>query len=418
MIGLLDVNNFYASCEAVFDPSLQDRPVVVLSNNDGCIIARSAKAKALGFKMGQPAFQVRKELQQHNVAIYSSNYALYGDMSERVMNLLSGFSSEVEVYSIDEAFLSLSTSQCTESYVQNIRQTVRTHLGLPVGIGVSLTKTLAKVANHLSKKDSRFQQQGVCLLEESQIADELARFPIEQVWGIGKQYATWLRSEGITTAGAFTTLPGSLIRKRMSVVGERIWRELRGEPCLDMEVLPSRRKRICTSRTFGKVITDLDTLREPISTFASRCAMKLRSERSLANIVTIFVQTDRHKEQPQYANSINVPLPYSTANTFDLVQAALVGLAKVYCQGYAYKKAGVILGGIVPEYSAQSDLFRKPDPGQEQLTYLMDTINKQYGAGTLRLASEGGHQQSWHLKAQHRSPRYSTRWEEMLQFRA
>ena len=417
MIALVDCNNFYASCETVFDPALQGRPVVVLSNNDGCIIARSAEAKALGFRMGQPAFQVREQLEEHQVAVYSSNYTLYGDMSARVMHLLSSF-SPVEVYSIDEAFLSLSGKQSSDQYVQRIRATIRQHLGLPVGIGISLTKTLAKVANHLAKKDSRFQAEGVCVLTEKQIREELSQFPIEDVWGIGRQYTSWLHSKGITTAEAFTTLPRSLIRKRMSVVGERIWRELRGEPCLDIELLPSRRKRICTSRTFGKVITDLDTLREPISAFASRCACKLRSEQSLANIVTVFVQTDRYKEQPQYANSINVPLPYSTANTFDLVQAALAGLAKVYCQGYAYKKAGVILGGIVPEYSAQADLFQKPDPSQEQLTHLMDMINKQYGAGTLRLASEGGHQQSWHLKAQRRSPRYSTRFNEIPIFRA
>ena len=419
MIGLIDVNNFYASCERVFDPSLFTRPVVVLSNNDGCIIARSQEVKDMQIKMGTPYFQVKHQLQQAGAAVFSSNYTLYGDMSSRVMSTLGQLSDEIEVYSIDEAFVSLSPVQSTPSYVQGIRQRVRQNLGLPVGIGVSLTKTLAKVANHLAKKDSRFQSQGVCVLSEGEVSDELSRFPIEQVWGIGRQYATWLHTEGITTAGAFTNLSRSVVRSRMSVVGERIWRELRGEPCLELDMLPSRRKSICTSRTFNRAVILLGKLKEPVSTFASRCAYKLRKERSLANLVTIFLQTDPHRpDQPPCSQSVNVPLSFSTSNSFEIVRAALFGLEQLCQEGYRYRKAGIILGGIVPEYAAQADLFSKPDPRQEQLTHLMDTINQRYGSGALRLASEGGQQESWHRKAHRCSPRYSTRFSEIPRFKA
>ena len=420
MIALVDANNFYASCERVFDPSLSGRPVVVLSNNDGCIIARSAEAKALGFKMGQPAFQARAELERHRVAVYSSNYALYGDLSSRLMNSLRDFSDEVEVYSIDEAFVNLANGryyqQMPDIWAHNIRATVRQNLGLPVGVGVSLTKTLAKIANHLAKKHERYIADGVCVLEEPMIGPVLDTFPVSEVWGIGRQYAAWLHGERVTTAGQFCCLPERLVKRKMSVVGQRLWRELQGESCLELELVSQRRKNICTSRTFGTYLTSLDELQEPVATFAERCAKKLRGERSLANVVTVFIQTDHYQtHQPQYSRSLNVPLPYPSQG-FEIARAALFGLRNLYQAGYHYRKAGVIVSGLVPQGAQQTNLFVSEDPRSKQLIDLMDTINKHYGNDTIRLGVAGVGRK-WRLKAERKSPCYTTRYAELPLFR-
>ena len=419
MIALVDANNFYASCERVFDPSLVGRPIVVLSNNDGCIIARSAEAKALGFKMGQPAFQARAELERHRVAVYSSNYILYGDLSSRLMNCLRYFSDEVEVYSIDEAFVNLANGryyqQPPDSWAQNIRATVRQNLGLPVGVGVSLTKTLAKVANHLAKKHERYAPDGVCVLEEDSISSVLDTFPVSEVWGIGRQYAQWLHGQGVTSAGQFCCLREGRVKRKMGVVGQRLWRELQGESCLELELVSQRRKNICTSRTFGVAVLTLDELQEPVATFAERCAKKLRGEHSLANVVTVFIQTDCYKtDQPQYSRSLSVPLSYPSQG-FSVARAALFGFRKLYRAGYQYRKAGVIVSGLVPEGAQQTNLFVKEDPRSKQLTELMDTVNKRYGSDTIRLGAAGTARR-WKLKAERKSPCYTTRYAELPLF--
>ena len=421
MIGLVDCNNFYASCEQVFDPALVGRPVVVLSNNDGCIIARSAAAKKIGLKMGQPAFQIRHLLEQHQVVIRSSNYTIYGDLSNRVMNTLRQFSDEVEVYSIDEAFVSLSTGryqlQTPEACAQSIRQTVGRSLGLPVAIGISLTKTLAKIANHLAKKHDDYIAAGVCVLEEKQIGETLDSFPIAEVWGIGRRYAQWLYEQGVSTAGQFCCLPEHFVKAKMSVVGQRLWRELQGESCLELELVSQRRKNICTSRTFGTHLTDLGELHEPVATFAERCAKKLRGEGSMANVVTVFIQTDRYRQDwPQYARSLNIPLPYAS-QSFEIARAALAGLRNLYRTGYHYRKAGVIVSGLVPHGSQQTNLFVGEDPRSQTLTEVMDQINVRYGSDTVRLGAAGTGRR-WRLKAERRSPRYTTRYDEIPVFRA
>ena len=337
------------------------------------------------------------------------------------MNTLRDFSDEVEVYSIDEAFVSLNDGRYfqhpPEAWAHGIRRTIQQNLGLPVGVGVSLTKTLAKVANHLAKKHDRYIADGVCVLEENMISSVLDTFPIGEVWGIGRQYAEWLHGEGVTTAGQFCGLSEGRVKRKMSVVGQRLWRELQGESCLELELVNQRRKNICTSRTFGVAVLTLDELQEPVATFAERCAKKLRGEHSLANVMTVFIQTDRYRpDQPQYAGSLNVPLPYPSQNV-EITRAALFGLRKLYRAGYQYRKAGVIVTGLVPEGARQTNLFVRPDPRSKQLTALMDAINLRYGSDTIRWGVAGVGKK-WKLRAERKSPCYTTRYAELPVFRA
>lgn len=343
MYGLVDCNNFYASCERAFNPSLNGKPVIVLSNNDGCVIARSNEAKALGIKMGVPAYQIKDLVKQYDIAVFSSNYVLYGDMSGRVMSLLADMTPEIEVYSIDEAFLNLAGIKDLQSLGTNIVRKVSRGTGIPVSIGIAPTKTLAKMANKFAKKYPAYNRLCIIDTEEKRIK-ALKLFEIGDVWGIGRRQATKLEKRGVKTAFDFTQLPGSWVRKNMTVTGERTWKELRGISCIDMESAPPAKKQICTSRSFGKMVEDIDTISEAIATHASTCARKLREQKSFAQSLMVFIHTNNFREDlPQYWKNTIVQLPIPTSDTLEIVHYALEGLRRIFLPGYQYKKQGLSL---------------------------------------------------------------------------
>lgn len=408
-IGLCDCNNFYVSCERVFNPKLEGQPVVVLSNNDGCAIARSNEAKALGIKMGAPVFQIQGLLDQHQVQVFSSNYALYGDLSNRVMQTLQNFTPAVEVYSIDEAFLSLS-GDVSAAAIATIQTTVKRWTGIPVSIGLATTKTLAKIANRQAK-----QRDGVYILKHPEAV--LAELPVADVWGIGRQSTKKLQAHGITTALDLQQADLKWIRRQMGIVGVRIVQELRGIPCLTLELVPQPRKTCCVSRSFGRPVTELQDLREAIATHAARAAYKLRRDDLAASLLTVFIATNRfNQDEPYFRSATTIGLPYPTNNAIALTKTALRALAPLYQAGYRYQKAGIWLSELSPASQMQRDLFINPQDQEKarKLMTVMDSLNQQFGTGTLRCAAEGM-QRSWQTKAQRRSPRYTTRWDELLQ---
>ena len=344
-IALIDCNSFYASCERIFNPKLLGKPIVVLSNNDGCIITRSAEAKALGIKMGEPYFKAKKIIEKNNVKVFSSNYSLYGDISQRVMEILLGFSSEVEIYSIDEAFLSFKGFKNHEllTYCKHIRQTIKKWVGIPVSIGVGSTKTLSKIANHLAKKEADYE--GICILKgDEKIEEALNRIEIGDVWGIGRRLSKFLRNYEVRTAKQFAFLDRRWIRKNMGVVGEKIQLELCGVSCLDLELLPSPKKSCCVSRSFSRPIEKIEELQESIANYGSRVAEKIREEGLIAQSMSIFVLTNHfNKKEKQYSSSIKLQLDYPTSDSKLIVKRAVEGIKRIYKEGYRYKKAGIIL---------------------------------------------------------------------------
>lgn len=408
MYGLADCNNFYASCERVFDPALISRPVVVLSNNDGCVIARSNEAKALGIGMGDPFFKLKEMVEQNNVAVFSSNFPLYGDMSSRVMSVLRRFVPATEVYSIDEAFLDLSGMDETklDELGHTISQTVRRLTGIPISLGIAPTKTLAKIASKLCKKYPKLQ--GCCLMyRPDDIEKVLRKYPIGDVWGIGRRYEKMLTDRGINTAYDFTRLPAEWVRKYMTVVGLRTWKELRGEPCIGFEEVPPKKKQICTSRSFPHDVTDYDEIRRDLSLFASSCAEKLRRQKSVCGEIIVFLLTNRFKpDRPQSYESVLMKLPVPTDSTLDLVKCAGKMLRQIYASGYAYKKGGVILGDIQPREGVQQHLFIPADERHSRIMNALDRINTRYGRHTLGVAAEG--LQAFRMNQQHLSKRYTT----------
>ena len=416
MFALVDCNNFYASCERVFDPRLEDRPIVVLSNNDGCVIARSNEAKALGIAMGEPAFQKEKVYAKHNVAIFSSNFALYGDMSQRVMRTLAQHSAAMEIYSIDEAFLECSGLSADEldRFGIHLRKTVKQWTGIPVSIGVAPTKTLAKVANHIAKRLP--DNSGVCVLtKEETIEYCLKKLPVEKLWGVGRRYALFLRSWGINTAWDLRRMPEGWVKENMTVVGLRLQKELKGEPCIPLEDQPQKKKEICTSRSFGTMVTELDELKQAVSMYATRCAEKLRTQNSCTNLVNVFLHTNPFRpDLPQYKNVRLVRLPVASNSTLNIVQAALGGLRSIYRAGYQYKKAGVIVSGLVPSNTIQYNLFHPTDEDRHmRLMSAMDTVNDREGRDVLRIA-EQGFARRWTLRQERLSPCYTTRWADFM----
>lgn len=411
MFGLMDCNNFYASCERVFNPALNGRPVVVLSNNDGCVIARSNEAKTLGIKMGVPAYQLKELVSTHHVAVFSSNYTLYGDMSARVMTILAEQVPEIEVYSIDEAFVNLSGIKCLQKLGISIVTKITKGTGIPVSFGIAPTKTLAKMANKFAKKYPAYKR--VCIIDtEEKRIKALKLFEIGDVWGIGRRLAPKLMKQGIETAYDFTQLPGSWVRKNMSVVGERIWKELRGEPCIDMDDAVSAKKQICTSRSFGKMITDFDTLSEAVSTHASTCASKLREQKTYAASLMVFIHTNNFREDlPQYWKNILVKLPVPTADTAEIAKYALVGLKSIFMEGYQYKKAGVIITEITE--GAQLSLFDNLDrKKRDRLMLAIDKINGEHSY-KVKLAVQGTGSE-WRLKQEFLSKHYTTDIDEIM----
>jgi DNA polymerase V len=356
-IALIDVNNFYVSCERSFNPTLKSRPVVVLSNNDGCVISRSNEAKALGIKMGAPWFKCQDLVKKHQITGLSSNYALYADMSNRVMTILSDFSPNQEVYSIDECFLDLTGFEKKNlvEYGQQMRARILKWTGLPVCVGVGSTKTLAKLANHIAKKQAQFN--GVCdlnQLSEGALKDVFSLLDVGEVWGVGRKLAIKLKALGIHTVLDLKQADSEYLRQQFSVVMEKTVRELNGTACMALEEIVPPRKQILSSRSFGHPVRDFNSLAESITLYMSRAAEKLRSQQSLANVVQVYIRTSPFKlDEPQYGNGITIPLPTPTDDTRQLVKIALWALKRLYQPNFNYAKAGVCLGELIPRASAQ-----------------------------------------------------------------
>lgn len=420
MFALLDCNNFYVSCERVFDAKLEGKPVVVLSNNDGCVIARSNEAKALGVQMGAPAFLMQELFDKHQVEVFSSNYALYGDMSDRVMKTLSELVPSMEVYSIDKAFLDLRNMpyENLEELALHIRQTVRQWTGIPVSIGIAPTKTLAKIANQYAKKYQ--PQRGVYLIDTDTDAEKaLLATPIEDVWGIGRRYSEMLRKQHIINALQLANANEEWVRQKMKVVGVRMLRELQGEICYQLDTEPAPKKGICVSRSFGKSLSEPKPIEEAVATFAARCAAKLRKQQSCAHILHVFLYTNPNRpDQPQYFNSKVLHLPTATSSSFEIIRYALRGLELIFKEGFHYKKAGVMISGIVPENQVQISLFdgRKRQLDTQAMRAL-DELNRRMGRDTVRVAVQG-FDRNWHLRQERKSRCYTTRWQELLEVKA
>ena len=414
--ALVDCNNFYASCERIFNPALNNKPLVVLSNNDGCIVARSNEAKALGITMGAPFYQLRALFQRHQVQVFSSNYTLYGDISQRVMASLRLLCPEVEVYSIDEAFLRFDGFAPGElqSYAENLREKIHTWVGIPVSIGIAPTKTLAKVANRIAKSQAT---SGICDLRNPRLQKSILQtFPIKDIWGIGSHTTAKLQQLGITTAQQLRDYCPKAIRQQFGVVVERIVLELRGFACLTLEkVLP--KKNIISSRSFGKLITDYDDLAEAVSHHATRAAAKLRKQQSKAQGIYTFVSTNPFRNaEPQYQNGKIQGLVVPTADSSTLVKAAKNALKQIFRPGYQYYRAGIMLMDITSMECQQQDLFIDHSAIQlkrEKLMQVMDQLNRQMGSNTVFLAAQGV-DNAWKMRADRRSPRFTTDWGELV----
>lgn len=414
-IAHVDCNNFYVSCERVFNPQLSKRPVVVLSNNDGCVIARSNEAKALGIKMGTPLFQAQQLVAAHNVAVYSSNYELYGDLSHRFITALQEFTPEVEVYSIDEAFMRLPAQATGSLHAHGlaVREKIRQWTGLPVSLGIAPTKTLAKVANRLAKKDA--VAQGVLdlslLSDQTQALEETA---VADVWGIGPAYAKRLKATGITTARKLRDADRRWIRQRLTVVGARIVEELRGINCLPLEQCPPQKKSITCSRSFGTLVESLTELREAVAVYLTRAVEKLRRTGLAAHVVTVFINTNRFSPEPQYGNAVTFELAYATDSTQELLAWALRGLAQIYRAGYRYKKAGIMLNHLVPAEQLSLRFFgNEPFERSRRVMRAVDAINSRFGKDTVRfgVAQPTGR---WQTRFMRRSPCYTTCLKDVL----
>jgi DNA polymerase V len=415
-IALVDGNNFYVSCERVFNPAFENRPVVVLSNNDGCVVSRSDEAKALGIRMGVPFFEIRSLVKSHGLVWLSSNYALYGDMSARMMALLGEFAPRQEIYSIDECFLDFSgMSGDASDCGRKIRQRIRQSLGITTCTGIGASKTLAKLANHVAK--TRRQYGGVFdwamlpAVAQATLMDEL---DAGEVWGVGRRLVLQLQAMRIRTVHDLRRASPALMRRRFSVVMERIVAELNGESCLDLEDVAARKTQILASRSFGQPVTALQELREAVMSYVIRAAERLRAQRSACTQVTVFMHTSKFcTDTPQYSPATLVPLSVATDDTRRLCAAARFGLERIYRPGYQYKKAGVMLTGLQPAASTQADLFSGYErPRATRLMAAMDSINSIYGMNTATFAG-AGIAQPWRMQSARRSPRYTTRWEEL-----
>lgn len=415
MFALVDCNNFYVSCERVFNPSLNGRPVVVLSNNDGCVISRSNEAKQLGIKMGEPAFKIEAFLNQHQVAVFSSNYVLYGDMSRRVMATLGQFSPKMELYSIDEAFLDLTGFERNlNDYAEMIRKTVYKNTGIPVSIGIGPTKVLAKTANHYAKKVPECR--GIFALDsQAKITEYLHLFKVDEIWGIGRRYAADLLKYKVNTAWDLIQRPDAWVRKHLTVVGLRIKKELEGISCLPLELAPPPKKAICTSRSFGNPQTELDSLKEAVATFAAKCAFKLRKEHSCAKTVIVFIETNRFAAgEPQAVKHYLCQLPVATNSSLELISYALTALEAIYQSGFRYKKAGVIVSEISRDNQVQRALFDTIDRSRhDQIMKAVDSINDKYGREIIRTAVQGLGGR-WKLRREKLSPSYTTSWNDII----
>jgi DNA polymerase V len=414
-VALVDCNNFYASCERVFQPVLRGRPVVVLSNNDGCVIARSNEAKALGIAMGEAWHICRKRVDTGGVIVRSSNYTLYGDMSARVMRTIAGFTPDLEIYSIDEAFLGLGGfGTRLECHARALRRTLLQWTGIPVSVGIAPTKTLAKVANRRAKKD--LATGGVfVLMDEAAIDAELAGMGLTDLWGVAHRLAARLMALGITTPLALKQADPRFIRERFNVVLERLVLELRGIACIALEDAPPDRKSIMASRSFGRTVETREELEEAVATFTSRAAEKLRGQGLAAGRIVVFAHTNHFRpEEAQYHGMQPVRLPVATADTGKLIAAARRGLGALYRPGYRYKKAGILLLELAPAAAVQGNLFTAADtPRSKARLRVVDMLNHRFGRDTVSFAT-AGRRRAWKLRSEFLSPRFTTNWDELL----
>lgn len=416
-IALIDVNNFYASCERVFNPKLEGKPVVILSNNDGCVIARNAITKALGIPMGAPWFKLKGEARQHEIIALSSNYALYADMSNRVMSILSNYSPNQEIYSIDECFLDVTgINNNLVDYAQDMRGRIKQWTGLPVCVGLGSSKTLAKLANHIAKK--RPEYNGVCNLnqfEPNQLNKLLSEVAIGEVWGIGRKLVPRLNAYGINTVLDLKASDPEYMRQQFSVVIEKTVRELNGQACMELEEVASPKQQILSSRSFGSPVTDLESLSESITLYISRAAEKLRKQKSYAGTLSVYIRTSPFSDEAKYSNTKTISLPSPTDDSRQLVSVGLWILKGIYKSGFKYQKAGIMLSNIVPAEGQQTDLFgfKQSVSKSDKLMSVMDEINRKMGKQKLRIASQG-YKQPWAMKQDMKSQGFTTKWSEIL----
>jgi len=403
-IALVDCNSFYVSCERLFDPSIIKKPVIVLSSNDGCVISRSAEAKALYIKMGEPYFKVEKIVKKNDVKVFSSNYSLYGDISRRVMKTLKQFSPQIEIYSIDEAFLNLSSVKDEDllEYGNKIRKTILKWTGIPTSIGIAATKTLSKAANYVAKKE----KSGIVNLINSKQTDEiLSKININDVWGVGRQLTKFYIKNGIKTAYQLKNMHNSWIKKNTNVFGSRTAMELRGIPCNSLEMYQKKRKNCCVSRSFGRKVTKLDELSESIATHCLNAAEKIRSDEQTTKRITVFIRTSPFQNKKKYyANSKNIDLAIKTNDSIELVKQALIALKSIYKKGYEYQKTGIIFSGLKDTNSYDKNLFStiRNERKREKLMKAIDYTNAKYGRHSLSIA-QAGLKKMWSSKRQYYS---------------
>lgn len=415
MFALADCNNFFVSCERVFRPDLHERPVIVLSNNDGCAIARSNEAKALGIKMGEPFFKIRDKVARHNIAVFSGNMALYGDMSQRVRWVLSDFAPSIEIYSIDEAFLDLRgvTDVDFDAYAKEISAKCWKYTSIPVSVGIAPTKTLAKIASKLCKQYPKLK--GGCYMYRHQdIEKVLRKYPIEDVWGIGRRSAPKLKAKGIYTAYEFTQLPESIVQGMFGIRGVRTWKELQGVSCIEFEDGFEASQSICVSRSFSSEIYDMKELQEQVANFASSMAEKLRKQGSVASEMVVFAYTNRYKESAPQAYSNNlVTFATPTSDHRTIITEAVNTIKRLFNDGYGYKKAGVIATKIYAESEIIHSLFEDIDAVEREhkITSALDVINSTFGKGTVKLAVQGSG--SVKSSSENQSPHYTTKWSDI-----
>lgn len=416
MFALVDCNNFYASCERVFQPQWEGKPVVILSNNDGCVIARSNEAKALGIPMGAPAFQYRATFKQKGVKVFSSNYPLYGDMSSRVMRILEQYTPNVEIYSIDEAFLLFKGFKHFDLQKKCLamRKQVRQWTGIPVSVGLAPSKALAKIANKIAKKFPEKTQGVYCIDTEEKRLKALKWTAIGDVWGIGRQHRKRLEALGIATALDFTQLPDTWVQKNMSILGLRLKKDLQGLPSIQLEEVSPPKKGIATTRSFENTLTIYSDLEERISTFAGSCAEKLRKQQSSCSALLVFVRSDPHKKGAiPYANSCVMTLPYATDSSIILSKYAVMGLQGLFKEGIYYKKAGVMVMGLVPSKERQLNLFAPNISKHDSLMQAIDHIHRRFGPHRMKLANQDL-ERTWKMKQEHLSQRFTTEVAEII----
>ena len=401
-IALVDCNSFYVSCERLFNPKIRKKPVVVLSNNDGCIISRSNEAKALGIKMGEPYFKEKDIIVKNNVQVFSSNYSLYGDISRRVMRTLKRFNSDIEIYSIDEAFLDLSnfSDEEIEGVGKEIRNTVLQWTGIPTSIGIAKTKTLSKIANHIAKK----KQSGVTsLIGIENIDPILEKVEINDIWGVGKQLTKFYHKNGIYNAKQLKNKSNTWIKKSSNVLSSKTAMELKGIPCINLEVSESKRKSCVVSRSFGKRVENFQELKEAIASYSLNASEKIRSESLVAKTITIFIRTSPFQNRfGYYSNSKKIDFPMATNNSIEIVKAALSGLETIFKNGYRYQKAGVMLSHLSDSSNGKNLFSSERDEKINSLMKSIDSTNYRYGRSTLSLAS-AGIQKRWNIRRQHYS---------------